>query len=190
MDKSENCSFKTLYTEYFQRSFLFVKSYVFDNMIAEDIVSECIIKAWQDSQKETVRNMNAYLYTLLKNATLNYLNHQRMRRRTFDKLKENQLNELTLRINTLESSFLQDVLAGEIMEIIHQTLSETSSVSREIFVLSRFKGISNKEIAAKMNMTVKNVEYHITKTLKLLKFNLQDYLVSMVVFIFLLKIFF
>lgn len=186
MNKAEKYSFETLYTEHFQKSFLFVKSYVFDDMVAEDIASECILKAWQNSRKEVIRNMNGYLYSLLKNATLNYLNHYRMKCKKIDKLKVDQLNEIKLRINTLETSFIQEVFTKEIMEIIHQTLSQTSPVSKQIFELSRFQGISNKEIATKMNMSVKNIEYHISKTLKILRVQLQDYLVIiMTLFLFL-----
>lgn len=184
MDKTDHSSFKTLYTDYFRQSFLFVKSYVFDNMIAEDIASECIIRAWQGAQKETIRNMKAYLYTLLKNATLNYLNHEKIKLRSFDRLKEQQNSELSLRINTLESCFLQEILTGEILEIVEQTLKTTSPQSREIFLLSRFKGVSHKEIASLWNISVKDVEYHITKVLKLLKLELHDYLVAFAAFSF------
>ena len=62
--------FKEIYTHYFKRSFLFIKSYVFDDMIAEDIVSDCIISTWQHAQKITIVNLDAYLHTLLKNRVL------------------------------------------------------------------------------------------------------------------------
>ncbi len=41
-------TFHGLYTEYFRKSFLFVKSYVHDDLVAEDIVSESLIKLWEE----------------------------------------------------------------------------------------------------------------------------------------------
>ena len=48
--------------------------------------------------------------------------------------------------------------------------------TREVFMMSRFQNKSNKEIAESMNISVKSVEYHITKTLKVLRVALKDYL--------------
>ena len=49
-----NISFSDIYTNYYKRSFLFVKSYVRDDMAAEDIVSESLINLWETSKKEKV----------------------------------------------------------------------------------------------------------------------------------------
>ena len=40
-------NFNTLYTKYYRKSFLFTKSYVHDECIAEDIVSDVLIKLWE-----------------------------------------------------------------------------------------------------------------------------------------------
>ena len=177
MDRNETVKMETLYTEYFRKSFLFVKSYVFDDMAAEDIVSECILQTWQESRMTPIVNIKAYLFTLLKNRSLNYLKHEQIKYKSFDAISNNHFNELTLRINTLEACLPQYVLTDEIMDIINETLAHVLPQSKEIFIQSRFSGQSNSEIAENMNISVKNVEYHITKVLKLLRKSLRDYLV-------------
>ena len=42
--------------------------------------------------------------------------------------------------------------------------------------MSRFENKTVKEIADETNLTIKGVEYHITKALKALRINLKDYL--------------
>jgi RNA polymerase sigma-70 factor (ECF subfamily) len=42
--------------------------------------------------------------------------------------------------------------------------------------MSRFGNQSNKEIAEALGLTVKSIEYHITKALKALRISLKDYL--------------
>ena len=71
-----NISFSGLYTQYYKRSFLFVKSYVRDDMVAEDIASEALIQLWETLKTETVNTPLALLTTILKNKALNYLKHQ------------------------------------------------------------------------------------------------------------------
>lgn len=62
-----NISFSGLYTEYYKRSFLFVKSYVRDDRVAEDIASEALIQLWETLKTETVNTPLALLTTILKN---------------------------------------------------------------------------------------------------------------------------
>ncbi len=72
----DNISFSELYTQYYKRSFLFAKSYVRDEMAAEDIASESLIQLWETLKRETVNIPLALLTTILKNKVLNYLKHQ------------------------------------------------------------------------------------------------------------------
>ena len=72
----DNISFSELYTQYYKRSFLFAKSYVRDEMAAEDIASESLIQLWETLKRETVNIPLALLTTILKNKALNYLKHQ------------------------------------------------------------------------------------------------------------------
>lgn len=61
-------------------------------------------------------------------------------------------------------------------KIIHQTLAQLPEQTRKVFIMSRFYDKSNKEIAEKLGISVKGVEYHISKALKFLRVALKDYL--------------
>ena len=50
--------------------------------------------------------------------------------------------------------------------------------SRQIFIFSRYQNTPNKKIAEQLGISVKSVEFHITKALKILRTELKDYLVS------------
>jgi RNA polymerase sigma-70 factor (ECF subfamily) len=59
--------FNDIYRQYYHKAILFVKSYVRDEMAAEDIVSESMINLWDILKKETVTNPQALLLSILKN---------------------------------------------------------------------------------------------------------------------------
>ena len=59
---------------------------------------------------------------------------------------------------------------------MRQTLYQLPEQTRQAFILSRFKDKSNREIAEALGISVKGVEYHITKALKALRVALKDYL--------------
>ena len=50
--------------------------------------------------------------------------------------------------------------------------------SRDIFILSRYQNTPNKMIAEKLGISIKSVEFHITKALRILRVELKDYLAS------------
>jgi RNA polymerase sigma-70 factor (ECF subfamily) len=60
-------------------------------------------------------------------------------------------------------------------EIVRRTLAGLPAQTRRIFSLSRYENKSYKEIAAECGMSVKGVEFHIAKALKILRQNLKDY---------------
>ncbi len=165
-----------LYDSYFQKSYLFVMSYVHNKQVAEDIASDSIIKLFDSIKDKKVENIKAFLLTILKNSSLDYLRKQAIRDRTHDIVLNNQTRELDFRISTLEECDPTLLFSKEIQEIIDASLESVSSQSKRIFGMSRYEQLSNKDIAAKMNLSVKSIEYHITKVLSLLRTNLKDYL--------------
>ena len=87
-----------------------------------------------------------------------------------------QQRELSIRISTLEACNPNDVFSEEIQNILTRTLEELPSQTRKVFMMSRFEQKSGKEIAEELGITVKGVDYHIAKALKVLRVSLKDYL--------------
>ena len=60
----------------------------------------------------------------------------------------------------------------------HKALEQMPQQSRTIFMLSRYQNLPNKQIAEQLNISLKTVEAHITKALRILRLELKDYLAS------------
>ena len=168
--------FNAIYTKNYHRSFLFVKSYVQDEMAAEDIVAESLIKFWELTRQSTEEMTEALLLTILKNKSLDYLRTQARHAEALEKWSEAQNRELNLRITSLDACDPQEIFSKEIMDIFHQTLASLPPQTQQIFRLSRVENKSVKEIAELMQLSPKSVEYHITKALKEMRIALKDYL--------------
>ena len=169
-------SFNEIYTEFYNKSYLYVKSYVHDDLAAEDIVSDALIKLWQQMKKETVDPVQPYLFKILKNQSLDYLKHQAIKREVHSKITETLNRELEIRIKALESSDPNHIFSNEVYDIIENTLRLLPERTREVFVMSRFGNKSHKEIAELYNISVKGVDYHILQSVKALRVALKDYL--------------
>lgn len=168
--------FGIIYKTYYNKAFLFSKSYVKDQLVAEDIASESLLAFWRQIKREEVKYPVALLLTILKNKSLDYIKHNELQYEVFDKLTENYKRELTLRISSLEAFEPESLFVGELRKIIEDTLASLPEQTRRIFEMSRYENKSNKDIAENLEITTKGVEYHISKALKVLRTNLKDYL--------------
>lgn len=169
-------SFSFIYTSYYKRAFSFAKSYVHDEAVAEDIASEALIALWEKTKIVSVEEIAPLLFTILKNKALDWLKHEQVKAAAFESFADWQTRELSLRISTLEACSPEDIFSNEIGRIVRQTLYQLPEQTRQAFILSRFKDKSNREIAEALGISVKGVEYHITKALKALRVALKDYL--------------
>jgi len=169
-------NFNNIYTTYYRKAFFYVKSYVHDDMAAEDIVTDALIKLWELMKLESVNPVGPLLFNILKKSSLDYLKHQRVKQTVHEAIAKTLNRELEIRTGSLESSNPNDVFSSEIQQIIEKTMNSLPETTRSIFILSRFDNKSQKEIAEMYKISVKGVDYHIMQSVKSLRITLKDYL--------------
>jgi len=180
MEKDKLKAFNEIYNIYYRKCFLFAKSYVHNVEIANDYASEAMVKLWENFQTtDDVLNIQAFLLTVVKNMSLNYLHREKMKSDVHESIFEASQREIDLRISTLESCDPDMLFSEEVRSIFEQTLASLPEQTRLVFNLSRIDDKSNKEIAQLLGITVKGVDYHVAKALKVLRVNLKDYLPSL-----------
>lgn len=111
---------------------------------------------------------------MVRNACLNYLKHKA--------LVENLSIEYLSDINGEERLFMTDfalsadeqTLYEELKIQIKNVISILPDRAREVFLLSRFNGLKNREIAEKLNISTTAVEKHISNSLKKISAYLKD----------------
>jgi RNA polymerase sigma factor (sigma-70 family) len=62
----------------------------------------------------------------------------------------------------------------ELSLVIDNTLQKLPGRSRDVFYLSRFEHLSNPEIAQRLNLSTRTVEWHISEALKHLRHAMDD----------------
>ncbi|WP_417014017.1 RNA polymerase sigma-70 factor [Alistipes sp.] len=187
MDGSENRDhgfFTVLFEEYREPFTRFANSFVRDRAVAENLFVDALVDYWQRRDALPAdTNVPAYLLASVRNKALNHLRHQRIRERSSDELRHRAHSELDFRISSLEDFTTQSLFTSEIRAIVRQTLDELPAQTRRIFEMSRFENRKNAEIADELHLSVKTVEFHIGKVLRVLRVRLKDYLLFFLVFI-------
>ena len=174
LNKRQEAAFEIIFKLYYPRLVYFAKEYV-SYHDAKSLVQDAFVTLWEknpDVQNES--QLQSYLYTSVKNNCLMNLRHEKVRKNYIDKRKATLQNHIYL--DALEKVDTSVMAFQEIESLIEKTLSDLSPRCREIFILSRIDGKKNKEIAGKLNISVKAVEAQITKALKVFRITLQDYL--------------
>lgn len=172
----DTMSFNQLYNDYQTRFTNFANAYVRDWSVAEDITTDALIHYWENRNSlSEVTNIPAYILTIIKSRSLNYLRHLQIREEHSENIRKYNEWELNTRIVSLDACEPYELLVKEMQELIQQTLDKLSERTRQIFILSRYENKTYKEIAVLMNITTKGVDFHICKALKALQLNLKDY---------------
>ena len=177
--------FNELFGSYRQRFIRFASSYIADAAVAEDIVMDSFVAAWENRRALSVASFPAYTLTAVKNRCLNHLRGQSVRMRAAEDIHSHGARMMQTRIATLQACDPEELFSEETRRLVQATLDSLPERTREIFVRSRFRGQSYKQIASEMDCTVKSVEFEVSKAMKRLRINLKDYLI---VFLFLITI--
>lgn len=176
-------TFNQLFTNYKERFVHFAKTYVDNDMVAEDIATEGLMTYWENRNiLAEDSNIPAYILTVIKHKCLNHLQRLRAGEEIMEYLKDCDNWELNLRIATLEACNPEKLFSDEILRLVAEALKTLPEQTRDIFIRSRSLHQSHKEIAEVLGISTKSVEFHITKALKVLRIALKDYFPLLFIF--------
>lgn len=181
--RGDEVAFKLIYNRYVPKLYYFIYEYIPFRDVVENIVQETMMVLWDkrsDLRENT--NLGAYLFTVAKNNCLYKLRDKRYKQDLFSSA-DMEAPEIKANLDALETLETSELIFTEIEQLIDNTLNQLSPQCRKVFLLSRFEEKKNREIAEELGISVKAVEGHITKALKLFRITLKDYL-PLVAFLF------
>lgn len=160
-------AFRKIYDSYSQALFRFANSYLKDSFEAEEIVQDVFLKVWEKREDVDVqKSLKSYLYRITVNKVFNELKH-RVVKQKYEKHAQN-LDQVTG--ETPESS----IQFQELNKKLDILLTKLPEQQRTIFIMSRWKGLTNAEIAEQLNLSVRTVENQIYRAAKFIKLHLND----------------
>lgn len=171
---------ETLFREHYEGLSRYAFSILKDQEEAEDVVQKLFVKLWEKrNDLEIWKDIKSYLYRSTYNASLNEIK----------RIKRHTLYETSDKENAFQSDHdaSSKVMNEELEKHIESAIQSLPTKCGEVFRLSRFKEYSYKEIAEKLDISVKTVENHMGKALKLMREELEEYLPAIIITILLIK---
>ena len=158
-------AFEQIFKTYYADLCKFSVKYVRDEQVAEEIVQEVFINIWERRSSLTITtSIKSYLFTAIRNRSFNYLKLQLP--------KEQKKVDLEGLGFLDEDNREQEMIMDELKEYVHTAIESLPNKCRIIFNLSRNAGMTYKEIAEELDLSVKTVENQIGLALKKLRENL------------------
>jgi len=167
-------AFEKVFKAHFKALHAYALAIVKDAADAEEIVQTVFLKLWENRfTLKITSSVKAYLYKAVYHSSINHLNHQKVRM----KHSEQQLQLHQQEEATESRAFQEEELAAQ----IKHALDLLPEKCRMVFFLSRFEELKYQEIADRLDISVKTVEAHMGKALKLLRSQLAEFMPVIVI---------
>jgi len=165
---SDEFAYKEIYLRHWRKLYCSAVSKINSKEVAEDIVQSVFADLWDRRERHNIDSIGGYLETAVKYQVINYIKLAISRRAQFAGFNELQKAE--------ENPADLPLLVRELHTAIDKAISQLPTKTQAIFRLSRFEKQSNKDISRTMELSEKAVEYHITQSLKSLRFFLKNFI--------------
>jgi RNA polymerase sigma-70 factor (ECF subfamily) len=158
-------AFKVLYERYQGQLYSFLFNYI-NSSKAKDIVQQVFVNIWLNrvNLKDEL-SIKSYIFTTGKNILISEMRKYTVEMQYIDLQTYKQLQ-------ATEDPY-QSIYRDELKEIINDLINKLPEKRQQIFRLSREKGLSYKEIAETLNVSVNTVDTQIKRAIKFLKENLK-----------------
>lgn len=162
-------AFEMLFRTYYQPLCNYAFTFVQDHDEAEEIVQSTFLQVWEKKETLEIRTaVRPYLYAMVRNACLNVIKHEKIK-------QQHVAVEMAVGERSIES-VSRTVMASELENRIYQAMEALPEQCRLVFKLSRFEELKYSEIAEQLNISIKTVENHMGKALKIMREQLKEYL--------------
>ena len=155
-------SFDALFYKYSTKLYAFALSITRNPFAAEEITQLVFLKIWE--KRVTIDehlSFKSFLFSIAYNETISWLRKEKSEKRRIDKF----VHSSGFSTNETEQTIEYRNIEG----LANQLIESMPEKRKEIFKLSREQGLSNKEIAEKLEISVKTVENQMTSALKFLR---------------------
>ena len=170
----DEAAYYKLFNQFYTPLCVYAFRYVRSMQTREDIVQDVFLKLWNDRKSiQITSSIRTYLLVATKNHCLNYLQR-----------KELELSyEQSLLKEFCETSSEDGLYSlSELQSMIDKAIANLPEKYRKIFEMSRFQNLTYREIAEQEGISVKTVEAYMSKSLAILRTELKEYFIFLIIF--------
>lgn len=175
LSQQNEAAFEQVFKEYYKTLHSYACTLLHDDANAEEMVQQVFFKLWERAAGLHISgSIAAYLYRAVHNECLNFLKHQ--------KVKAKHRLHVVYRMREEERVGNDAMYDPTLINKIGEAMNDLPEQCRTIFQMSRFEQLKYREIADKLNLSVKTVENQMGKALKIMRAKLVEF-ISLMLFL-------
>ncbi len=164
---SDSQAFEAIYLRHWKKVYRLALSKVRHPETAEDITQQVFASLWERRMESEIASLEAYLATAVKYRCISHY-ESRYFRATVSGLDSAEVRT--------DSDTEDSLIHGDLTRAVDRALARLPAKTKEVFQLRKLHDYSVREIAGRLGISEKAVEYHITQSLKVMKHELREYL--------------
>jgi len=174
--RGDTASFEFLFNNMSDKVYGFSYSLLKNREEAKEVVQETFFRLWiHRHQILEEYSVQSYLFSIAKNIVISNIRKKNVRHG----------QKIIYGQDADENYTEKQILFQELKEQVEGLVNKLPAKRREIFILSREKGMSNKEIATHLNISVQTVNNQISSAISFVREHLDEYLATIAIIIFL-----
>ncbi len=167
--------FEELFNTHYANLCAYANQFLKELEASEEVVQEVLFKLWTNRETtEFTSSIKSYLFRAVRNSCLNVIKHINIR----EDYKAHRDREIQIEEQNLEDQ----VIVSELEQKIREAIDQLPQERKKIFIMSRYDGLKYREIADKLNISIKTVENQMGSALKYLRTELAEYMPWLVLF--------
>lgn len=164
-------AFEITFLKYYEPMCKSVWKYVRSKELSKEIVQDVFADIWDNREDlDPGGHLRGLLFVAARNKALDYLKHKKVVQNYQEKAKKVKQEELYTEIHPKKS------VGHSLINDVNKAINELPPKARQVFLLNREEGLTYKEIANHLSISVKTVESQISRVLKILRSRLSQYL--------------
>jgi RNA polymerase sigma-70 factor (family 1) len=175
--QGDEYAFTVVYRKYWSPLYQVACRRLHQPEIAEELVQELFVKLWKKREDLQIIHLEHYLNRSIKFAIIDYIRSQAVK---------SKFEEYYCAFTSLEDAQTENQVAyHDLSAFVEKILDSMPPKTRAAFQLSRLEGWPVSKIAAHLRLTDKAVEYHLSKSLKALRVYLKEFILSLLLLLWL-----
>ncbi len=162
---SDKAAFKEIYLSFYNAVYYFISRYIDNKETVQDLAQESFYLLWKHRERLNHElGYKSYLLSIAKNRILNYIRSDKYRQK---------YNETTIKksieqdkANITEENLFNRIQNHNLLNIVYEEIEKLPQKQKDVIILSKMKYLTNKEIAEKLGISVKTVEYRMMCALR------------------------
>jgi RNA polymerase sigma-19 factor, ECF subfamily len=171
---SDQSAFQLVFQQHYPNACKTIRRFIRENSTVEDLAQDVFIRFWERREKIDIKtSIGAYIHRMAINEALTFLRKQK-------KFQQDNIDDFSFSADGASSV---QVMEGEELQLkIKNAIDSLPPKCRTVFLLSRHEEMSYKEIAVKMDISIKTVENQMGKALRVMREHLKDHLHLMILY--------